>query len=56
VVNPAVAGSPSLILNPAVGGKHFETASGDINIQWVLISGKLSYRIELGEERGNPIE
>jgi len=43
-------------LNPAVSGKHFETASGDINIQWVLISRKLSYRIELGEEKGNPIE
>jgi len=27
VVNPAMAGSPSLILNPAVSGKHFETAS-----------------------------
>ncbi len=25
--NPAMAGSPSLILNPAVSGKHFETAS-----------------------------
>ncbi len=29
VVNPAMAGSPSLILNPAVSGKHFETASTD---------------------------
>jgi hypothetical protein len=27
VVNPAMAGLPSLILNPAVSGKHFETAS-----------------------------
>jgi len=27
VVNPAMAGSSSLILNPAVSGKHFETAS-----------------------------
>ena len=27
VVNPAVAGSSSLILNPAVSGKHFETTS-----------------------------
>ena len=27
VVNPATAGSPSLILNPTLSGKHFETAS-----------------------------
>jgi len=27
VVNPAMAGSPSLIVDPAVSGKHFETAS-----------------------------
>jgi len=27
VVNPDMSGSPSLILNPAVSGKHFETAS-----------------------------
>ena len=27
VVNPDMAGSHSLILNPAVSGKHFETAS-----------------------------
>jgi hypothetical protein len=27
VVNPDMSGSPSLILNPDVIGKHFETAS-----------------------------
>jgi len=36
VVNPAMAGSPSLTLNPAVSGKRFETTS------WLLFSYKVT--------------
>jgi len=36
VVNPAMAGSPSLILNPAVSGKHFEIASLMLNNRLLL--------------------
>ena len=37
VVNPDMSGSPSLILNPDVIGKHFETASHDSVFEWVIV-------------------
>ena len=42
MVNPAMAGAPSLILNPAVSGKHFKTIS---TLSHYCKQSKLPYKI-----------